>query len=98
MGKTPKKRYSLTETDWGSPADQAIDSYQKSQSSIIVSLPKSRSFDRLVERVEKTMDLVNKGKICLADKANRRKAIARQLSERRNAAASENSFLAGTWI
>ncbi|KFY34588.1 hypothetical protein V494_06641 [Pseudogymnoascus sp. VKM F-4513 (FW-928)] len=78
-----KRRLSLSEIDESFSIDTAIDIFQKSQSSIMVSLPSTGSFDNLIQRVEETMALMDKTGISLAHKAKRRRDIAKRLSERK---------------
>jgi hypothetical protein len=80
--KPRKRRLPPSETDESLSIDAAIDVVHKSQSSIIVSLPSTGSFNSLVQRVEETMALGDKRGISLAHKANRRTSIAQRLNER----------------
>ncbi|KFZ00861.1 hypothetical protein V501_10401 [Pseudogymnoascus sp. VKM F-4519 (FW-2642)] len=91
--KPRKRRLSLSEIDESPAIDAAIDIFQKSQSSIIVSLPETGCFDTMVQRVEETMALVDKRGISLAHKAKRRRIIAERLSERKHGV--ENNPLFG---
>ncbi|OBT72372.1 hypothetical protein VF21_07506 [Pseudogymnoascus sp. 05NY08] len=83
--KPRKRRLSFSEIDESPAIDAAIDIFQKSQSSIMVSLPSNGCFDTMVQRVEETMELVDKRGISLAHKAKRRRTIAERLSERKRA-------------
>jgi hypothetical protein len=87
--KPRKRRLSLSEIDESPAIDAAIDIFQKSQSSIMVSLPSTGCFDTMVQRVEETMALVDKRGISLAHKAKRRRTIAERLSERKHAVESK---------
>ncbi|KFX89584.1 hypothetical protein V490_06926 [Pseudogymnoascus sp. VKM F-3557] len=79
----PRKRHPPpSETDESLSIDAAIDVVHKSQSSIIVSLPSTGSFESLIQRVEETMALGDKRGISLAHKAKRRTSIAQKLNER----------------
>ncbi|OBT89041.1 hypothetical protein VE02_02188 [Pseudogymnoascus sp. 03VT05] len=83
--KPRKRRLYLSEIDESPTIDAAIDIFQKSQSSIMVSLPSNGCFNTMVQRVEETMELVDKRGISLAHKAKRRRTIAERLSERKRA-------------
>ncbi|KFY10645.1 hypothetical protein V491_07555 [Pseudogymnoascus sp. VKM F-3775] len=90
--KSSKRRLSISEIDESPSIDAAIDIFQKSQSSIIVSLPQTGCFDILVQRVEETMALMDKRGISLAHKAKRRRTISRRLSERKCGVKSGDNF------